>query len=66
MRHLSLSQNGVIKIKQTTKISKMIKRTFAMIKLYRLKLVIFNILGFLILSFSYYYLTMFCAVYKNT
>ena len=37
-----------------------------MIKLYRLKLVIFNILGFLILSFSYYYLTMFCTVYKNT
>ena len=66
MKHLSLSQNGVIKIKQTIKINNMVKKTFVMIKNYRLKIIIFNILGFLILSFSYYYLTMFCAVYTNT
>ena len=66
MKHLSLSQNGVIKIKQTIKVSQLVQKTFIMIKSFRLKMILFNILGFLLLSFSYYYLTMFCAVYTNT
>ena len=66
MKNLSLSQQSVLKIKQTTKIRKMIKDTFEMIKSFRLKIIIFNILGFILLSFECYYITIFCAVYTNT
>ena len=66
MRNLSLSQRSVLRIKQTTKVRKMIKDTFEMIKAYRLKIIIFNLLGFILLSFECYYITLFCAVYTNT
>ena len=66
MRYLSLSENGVIKIKQLSKISKMVNQTFIMIKSFRLKLMIFNALGFITLVFAGYYISMFCAVYTNT
>ena len=66
MRYLSLSEKGIIKIKQLSKISQMVNQTFIMIKSFRLKLIIFNVLGFIILAFAGYYITMFCAVYTNT
>ena len=66
MKNLSLSQKGVIKIKQLNKINKMIFQTFSLIKNFRLKMIFFNILGFLILGFACYYITMFCTVYTNT
>ena len=66
MRYLSLSEKGVLKIKQLNKISKMVNQTFIMIKSFRIKIIIFNALGFIILAFAGYYITMFCAVYTNT
>ena len=66
MKNLSLSQNGVIKMKQLIKIKKMVKQTFLLVKAFRYKIIIFNIIGFLVLVFACYYITMFCAVYSNT
>jgi hypothetical protein len=66
MRTLSLSENGVIKIKQLVKINNMINQTFVMIKCFKTKIILFNILGFILIFFAFYYVTMFCAVYKNT
>ena len=66
MRTLSLSENGVIKIKQLVKINNMINQTFVMIKCFKTKIIFFNILGFILIFFAFYYVTMFCAVYKNT
>ena len=66
LKGLSLSQNGVLKIKQMPEVNKMIQKSFIMIKFFKLKMVIFNLLGFIILGFACYYITMFCAVYTNT
>lgn len=66
LKALSLSQNEVIKIKQLMKINRIINRTFIMIKNFKKKLIVFNILGFITIFFAFYYITMFCAVYKNT
>ena len=66
MRALSLSENDVIKIKQLTKINNMIKQTFIMIKCFKTKIIFFHILGFVLTFFAFYYITMFCAVYRNT
>jgi hypothetical protein len=44
----------------------MTKQMFLYLKIFKLKLVLFNIIGFIILVFGWYYLTMFCAVYTNT
>ena len=66
MKNLSLSQNGVIKIKQIVKISKMQDETFVFVRAFRCRMVIFNIIGLIILAFASYYITMFCAVYTNT
>ena len=66
LKNLSLSQKNVLKIKQIPEISKMISQTFKMIKCFGLKMILFNILGFIIIIFSYYYITMFCIVYTNT
>ena len=66
MRYLSLSEKGIIKIKQLSKISKMVNQTFIMVKSFRLKLIIFNVLGSITLVFAGYYITMFCSVYTNT
>ena len=66
LKGLSLSQNGVLKIKQMPEVNKMIQKSFIMIKFFKFKMVIFNLLGFIILGFACYYITMFCAVYTNT
>ena len=44
----------------------MIRKMFASLKIFKLKIILFNIIGLIILIFGWYYLTMFCAVYINT
>jgi len=63
---LSLSQRNILKIKQIDEISIMIRKMFSSLKIFKLKIVLFNIIGLIILIFGWYYLTMFCAVYVNT
>ena len=63
---LSLSQRNILKLKQIDQISVMVKKIFLNLKIFKLKIVLFNIIGLIILIFGWYYLTMFCAVYINT
>jgi hypothetical protein len=66
LKLLSLPQRSILKLKQLDQISIMTKQMFLYLKIFKLKLVLFNIIGFIILVFGWYYLTMFCAVYTNT
>ena len=63
---LSLSQRSILKLKQIEQTSIMIEKMFLSLKIFKLKIILFNIIGLIILLFGWYYLTMFCAVYTNT
>ena len=63
---LSLSQRNILKLKQIDEISIMIRKMLTSLKIFKLKIVLFIIIGLIILIFGWYYLTMFCAVYTNT
>ena len=63
---LSLSQRNILKLKQIDEISIMIRKMLTSLKIFKLKIVLFIIIGLIILIFGWYYLTMFCAVYVNT
>ena len=63
---LSLSQRNILKLKQLDRTSIMVKKMLLSLKIFKLKIVLFNIIGLIILIFGWYYLTMFCAVYTNT
>jgi len=63
---LSLSQRNILKLKQLDQTKIMVKQMFSSLKIFKLKIVLFNIIGLIILMFGWYYLTMFCAVYTNT
>jgi hypothetical protein len=63
---LSLSQRNILKLKQLERISIMVKKMILSLKIFKLKTILFNIIGLIILIFGWYYLTMFCAVYTNT
>jgi len=63
---LSLSQRSILKLKKIDQINIMISKIFEGLKIFKLKIILFNIIGVIILIFGWYYLTMFCAVYINT
>ena len=66
LKNLSLSHKKVLEIKKLYHIEKMIKQMFILIRNFKLKMYIFHIFGLILLSFGWYYITMFCAVYCNT
>ena len=69
LSHISLSQINVVKIKNSTKErdSDEYKKEFNKFKIIiKLKFTIFFIINFLLLILFWYYLSCFCAVYKNT
>ena len=61
---LSLTEKGIVKLKQMKEIdhNKIIKE----IKYIKIKLIIFFVLEFIFLVLFWYYLSCFCALYKNT
>ena len=69
LSRISLSQINVVKIKNSTKErdSDEYKKEFNKFKIIiKLKFTIFFIINFLLLILFWYYLSCFCAVYKNT
>ena len=69
LSHLSLTQNNVTKIKNSIyeRESNEYKIEFdKFIKRLKLKFVLFFVINFSLLIFFWYYLSCFCAVYKNT
>ena len=66
LKNLSLSQKSIIKIKQINNIRIMVKKFISLFKCYKYKLILFNIFGFILLFFNWYYITLFCSVYTNS
>ena len=65
-KSLSLSENQLLSIKKEKNITKAKIITAKIRKILRIKIVLFYIIGFLFLLFFWYFISCFCAVYKNT
>ena len=66
LKYLSITQKDVLKIKAINDMEKLKEVAFETIKQVRIKILIFYLLGFLLLFFSWFYLSLFCLVYVNT
>ena len=66
MKLLALSEDNIIKFKKNKNIMDLKKRKLELKSKLRFKFVVYFIIGFIFLLFCLYYLTMFCAIYKNT
>ena len=65
-KSLSLSENQLLSIKKEKNIHKAKILTSKIRKILRIKIFLFYIIGFLFLLFFWYFISCFCAVYKNT
>ena len=66
IRFLSLTQNDILKLKSDNKIKDLNLRKKKLYKCLRIKFLWFYKLSFCFLSLFWYYLSCFCAIYKNT
>ena len=66
MKLLALSEENIIKFKKNKNLKDLRKRKLELKSKLRLKFAIYFIIGFIFILFCLYYLTMFCAIYKNT
>ena len=66
LKLLSLSQINIIQIKNEKAITESSVKYLKVVKCLKIKFIIFYILSFILLSFFWYYISCFCAVYKNT
>ena len=66
LEKLSLSQDDILSVKQQKSIKAMKNELLKKIKMIKIKLIIFLIVGIVFLFIFWYYLSAFCAVYKNT
>ena len=66
LKSLSLPQKSIIKIKQENKLDLMIKAFISFVNCFKNKIILFSGFGLILLLFNLYYISLFCAVYKNT
>ena len=66
LNFLALSNDPIIDFKQDSKKSNIIKRSKRLKKTLTIKFSFYFIISFLILSFFWYYISLFCVIYKNT
>ena len=66
MRALSLTEKNILEIKHEKKKQNLIERSAKKLKCILIKTICFFVLTFSFLLFSWYYISCFCAVYKNT
>ena len=64
LKYLSLSENDIIKIKNET--HDIIKKSRTVLQWLKVKFITFFILTFLFLISYWYYISCFCAIYRNT
>ena len=64
IHYLSLSQNDILEIKYEKQNKK--DKSIKILKCLNIKFILFYILSLLFLIFFWFYLSCFCAVYKNT
>ena len=63
---LSLSNDSIINFKQDNSIINIKKRTKSLINNLIIKFILYFIISFLFLLFFWYYISIFCVIYKNT
>ena len=66
LKTLSLSERNILKIKNENKINHLDNEAKQLFKWLHIKFIIFFFVSFLFLSFFWYYLSCFCAIYINT
>ena len=63
---LALSEDNILDLKRIKRKKNLNERVNKLYKLLRIKFILYFIISFLLLIFFWYYLSMFCAIYKNT
>ena len=66
LKYLSLTENTIIKLKKENNIDIVIQKTKKQEKVLMIKFIFFYICNYIFMSFFWYFLSCFCAVYKNT
>ena len=66
LKYLSLSQKYILQIKRELSLQLLKQKSLKAIKCLYMKYITFYILTFLLLSFFWYYISCFCAVYYKT
>ena len=65
IKNLALSQDNIVELKKNKeKINS--KKYKKILKLFKIKFILFFVFAFIILSFFWYYITCFCGIYINT
>ena len=66
LKTLSLSENDILKIKNEKGMINTVKKSKIIEKCIRIKFVLFFLISLLLMSFFWYFISCFCAVYNNT
>ena len=66
IKQLSLSQKMIVDLRQEKNVEDLSIKEQKILKNYKIKIITFFIISFILLIFFGYYLTCFCAVYINT
>ena len=66
IRNLALSEKNILLVKKQKSMKKVKKTANEILRCIKIKFIIFFILGIVLMLFFWYYVTCFCAVYKNT
>ena len=66
LKYLSLSENTIIKLKKENNIDLVIQKAKKKEKVLMIKFIFFYFFSFIFMSFFWYFISSFCAVYKNT
>ena len=65
-KYLSLSEKEIYEAKKYTNMTKAINHIKKLMRQIKLKFFLFYVISFLLMSFFWYFISAFCAVYKNT
>ena len=66
IKSLSLHQNYIVELKQEIGKNNIKKKYTKILKIIKIKIILFFILSFVILSYFWYYIICFCGIYVNT
>ena len=66
IKYLSLSQDNIVKLKQSKKKKNLEERHRELLTNLKIKFIIFFIISFILLLMCWYYITCFCGVFVNT
>ena len=66
IKNFSLFQDNIIELKQERGKINIMKKYDKTLKIIRIKIILFFVLAFIILSFFWYYIMCFCGIYVNT